>query len=148
MQKQQPEQPYLSIILPMYNEQAAIGQTLCDLTTLLANRLEISFEILVVDDGSSDSSAAEVQQIDSPHIRLIQHPYNIGNGAAIKSGIRQAKGKYILMMDADGQHRPEDIPRLLEHAETYDMVVGARTNESETAVHRDIANGIYNRFAG
>jgi glycosyltransferase involved in cell wall biosynthesis len=148
MQEQQPERPYLSIIMPMYNEQAVIGQTLRDLTTLLTNRPEISFEILVVDDGSSDNSAVEVRQIASPHIRLLQHPYNIGNGAAVKTGIRQAKGQYILLMDADGQHRPEDIPRLLEYGETYDMVVGARTSESETAVHRDIANSVYNRFAG
>ena len=147
MAEQQAERPYLSIILPMYNEQAAIGQTLHDLTTLLANRPETSFEILVVDDGSNDDSAAVVRQIESPHIRLVQHPYNIGNGAAVKTGIRRAKGEYILLMDADGQHRPEDIPRLLEHAEAYDMVVGARTNKSDTAVHRDLANTVYNRLA-
>jgi glycosyltransferase involved in cell wall biosynthesis len=78
---------------------------------------------------------------------LRQHPYNIGNGAAVKTGIRHAQGEFILLMDADGQHKTEDIPRLLEHAGEYDLVVGARTGESDTAVHRDIANTIYNAFA-
>ena len=75
------------------------------------------------------------------------HPYNIGNGAAIKSGLRCAQGEWVLMMDADGQHQPEDIARLLEHKEQFDMVVGARTSQSETSVHRDLANWLYNKFA-
>ena len=75
------------------------------------------------------------------------HPYNIGNGAAIKSGLRVAKGEWIVMMDADSQHNPEDIGRLLEHKDQYDMVVGARTKKSETALHRDLANYFYNKFA-
>ena len=75
------------------------------------------------------------------------HPYNIGNGAAIKSGLRCARGEWVLMMDADGQHKPEDIARLLEHKDRYDMVVGARTRQSETSAHRDLANWVYNRFA-
>ena len=75
------------------------------------------------------------------------HPYNIGNGAAIKSGLRVAKGEWIVMMDADSQHNPEDIGRLLEYKDTYDMVVGARGKESKTSMHRDIANTVYNWFA-
>jgi glycosyltransferase involved in cell wall biosynthesis len=118
------------------------------LIVVLRHQVEGSFEIVVVDDGFSDNSAAEVRQVTSPFVRLIQHPYNVGNGAAVKTGSRQAKGAYILLMDADGQHRPQDIPRLLAHAEAYDKVVGARTSESETAVHRDIANSVYNHFAG
>ncbi len=149
MPSQQSEraQPYLSVILPMYNEQAAVGQTVTGVTAVLNKLMAGHFEIIVVDDGSSDDSAAAVNALALPCVRLIQHPYNIGNGAAVKTGIRQAKGTYILLMDADGQHRPEDIPRLLEHAELYDMVVGARTNESDTAVHRDLANTVYNRLA-
>jgi glycosyltransferase involved in cell wall biosynthesis len=144
----QHQQPDVSLVLPMFNEEQAVATTLRQLLDLFATTLaHYSFEIIVVDDGSSDKSAEQVRQIDSTHIRLVQHPYNIGNGAAVKTGIRQAKGEYILLMDADGQHQPEDIPRLLEHAETYDMVVGARTNESDTAVHRDLANIVYNRLA-
>jgi glycosyltransferase involved in cell wall biosynthesis len=121
MYEQPPEQilsPDLSIILPMYNEEKAIGRTLHDLTLILSSLPGIRFEILVIDDGSSDNSGTEVEKIQNHCIRLIRHPYNIGNGAAVKTGIRQAVGQYILMMDADGQHRPEDIPRLLEHSQT------------------------------
>jgi glycosyltransferase involved in cell wall biosynthesis len=75
------------------------------------------------------------------------HPYNIGNGAAIKTGLRCAQGEWVIMMDADGQHQPEDIARLLEHKDRYDMVVGARTKQSKTKTHRDIANWIYKKFA-
>jgi len=138
----------LSIIIPMFNESSGIRPVLDALLSLLATTLShFTFEIIVVDDGSSDNSAAQVLQVAHPAVCLYQHPYNIGNGAAVKTGIRHAEGEYILLMDADGQHKPEDIPRLLEHIDRYDMVVGARTGESETAVHRDIANFIYNTFA-
>ena len=75
------------------------------------------------------------------------HPYNIGNGAAVKSGLRCANGDWIVMMDGDGQHKPEDIAGLLEYKNTYDMVVGARGRGSKTSLHRDIANKLYNWFA-
>ncbi len=142
------EQPFLSIIMPMYNEAEAIASVLAHLTAVLAHELpQVTYEVLVVDDGSSDGSAEAVSGCGLTAVRLYQHPYNIGNGAAVKTAIRHARGKHILLMDADGQHKPEDIPRLLKHIDRYDMVVGARTGESETAVHRDIANFIYNTFA-
>lgn len=142
------EQPYLSIVLPMYNEAASIATVLQHLAAEMAVHLpDITYELLVVDDGSSDNSVERVTAVDDHHITLLQHPYNIGNGAAVKTGIRHAQGEFILLMDADGQHKPSDIPRLLEHIDRYDMVVGARTRESDTAVHRDIANFTYNSFA-
>lgn len=140
--------PTLSIIIPMYNEANAINGLLPQLSALMAAHCsEVTYEILVVDDGSQDQSPTLVQSLNLPAVCLHRHPYNIGNGAAIKTGIRSAQGDYILMMDADGQHRPEDIPRLLAHIDHYDMVVGARTRESATRIHRDIANLIYNTFA-
>ncbi len=141
-------QPTLTIVLPMYNEAASIKTLLHALLDVMDTQLaHVSFELLIVDDGSSDGSAENARQINDPRLRVHQHPYNIGNGAAVKTGIRLAQGEYILLMDADGQHKPSDVPRLLEHIDQYDLVVGARTGESETAVHRDLANAIYNLFA-
>jgi glycosyltransferase involved in cell wall biosynthesis len=99
----------------------------------------------VVDDGSSDATSRNAAQAGA---RVIQHPYNIGNGAAIKTGIRNAKGSVLVMLDADGQHPPEDIPRLLDELQTHHMVVGARTRASDASAHRTWANRIYNGFAG
>jgi len=76
------------------------------------------------------------------------HPYNIGNGAGyLKTGLRCAKGDWVIMMDSDGQHKPEDIAKLLEHKDSFDMVVGARSSGSKTSLHRDLANKLYNSFA-
>ena len=129
----------VTILLPAYNEAGVIGETIRAIRTLHPD-----FEILVVDDGSTDNTMREAMEAGA---NVWPHPYNIGNGAAIKSGLRCARGEWVLMMDADGQHKPEDIARLLEHKDRYDMVVGARTRQSETSAHRDLANWVYNRFA-
>ena len=126
-------------LLPAYNEAGVIGETIRAIRALHPD-----FEILVVDDGSTDNTMREAMEAGA---NVWPHPYNMGNGAAIKSGLRCARGEWVLMMDADGQHKPEDIARLLEHKDRYDMVVGARTRQSETSAHRDLANWVYNRFA-
>jgi glycosyltransferase involved in cell wall biosynthesis len=132
--------PYVSIIIPAYNEAEVIGAVL---DRILA--LKLDSEIIVVNDGSTDATSQAAS--GRKGVRVVEHPYNIGNGAAIKTGIRAARGDVILMMDGDGQHKPEDIPRLLEHMRRYDMVVGARTSESDAQPHRTLANQIYNTFA-
>lgn len=129
----------VTILMPAYNEESVIGDTISRIRALYPD-----FEILVVDDGSTDNT---LQVAMDAGANVWPHPYNIGNGAAIKSGLRIAKGEWVVMMDADGQHNPEDIAKLLEHKDTMDMVVGARTRASKTAIHRDIANTIYNWFA-
>jgi Glycosyltransferases involved in cell wall biogenesis len=106
--------------------------------------LNHSYEIVVVDDGSDDETAGRAKKAGA---RVISHPYNMGNGAAVKTGIRNAYGKTLVMLDGDGQHLPEDIPRLLEKLGTYDMVVGARTKDSEASFHRSLGNKIYNWLA-
>ena len=129
----------VTILMPAYNEELSIGTTVQKLKELYPD-----FEILVVDDGSTDDT---MQVAMDAGANVWPHPYNIGNGAAIKTGLRIAQGEWVVMMDADGQHAPEDIEGLLEYKETYDMVVGARTKKSKTAFHRDVANKVYNWLA-
>lgn len=129
----------VTILLPAYNEALEIANTIQNLKDLYPD-----FEILVVDDGSTDKTR-EIAMSAGANVR--SHPYNIGNGAVLKTGLRCAKGKYVIMMDSDGQHTPEDIGDLLAHKEQYDMIVGARTKKSDTSLHRDIANLIYNNLA-
>ena len=129
----------VTILLPAYNEELAIADTIKTI-----HKLYPDFEILVIDDGSTDNTLKKAMDAGA---NVWPHPYNIGNGAAIKTGLRMAQGEWIVMMDADGQHKAEDIARLLEYKDSFDMVVGARTRRSETHLHRDIANKLYNWFA-
>jgi glycosyltransferase involved in cell wall biosynthesis len=102
------------------------------------------WEVIVVDDGSDDKTGEIAREKGAT---VITHPYAMGNGAAIKAGMRRARGETLIMMDGDGQHSPADIPRLLEGMEEYDMVVGARDWSSQSGVHRWFANKIYNALA-
>ncbi len=131
----------LSVILPALNESAVLGELLDRLAAVLG---DTSHEILVIDDGSSDDSAS----IGREHgVRVIRHPYSKGNGAAVKRGIREARGKAVLLMDADGQHPPEEIPRLLSALADCDMAVGARARGSAQKVHRWAANRFFSMLA-
>lgn len=130
----------LSIVLPARNEAAAVGTTVAAIVARCPQA-----EVLVVDDGSSDDTA---QVALAAGAKLVSHPYSKGNGAAIKTGARAAVGDVIIFMDADGQHDPADIPRLLAKLEEgYDMVVGARDRGSQASVGRSLANRFYNRLA-
>jgi glycosyltransferase involved in cell wall biosynthesis len=136
-------QTSVSVIIPAYNEGAVVGRIVSQVHRVLQAREE-AYEVIVVDDGSDDETAAIAEAAGA---LVVRHPYNIGNGAAVKTGIRSARGDVVVMLDGDGQHDPEDIPRLLERMGPYDMVVGARTARSETSLHRDMANKIYNWLA-
>jgi glycosyltransferase involved in cell wall biosynthesis len=132
--------PGISIILPAKNESAAIGTTVSSIRQYYPDA-----EVIVVNDGSTDNTAAVAEAAGA---KVIHHPYSKGNGAAIKTGARAASGEIIVFMDADGQHDPADIPRLLEMiAQGHDMVVGARQKGSQASVGRGLANGFYNRLA-
>ncbi|KAA3646343.1 MAG: glycosyltransferase family 2 protein [Chloroflexi bacterium] len=137
------EQIYCSLIIPAYNEETVIGTVVTSSIKVLES-LDTAYELLVIDDGSRDRTA---QVAEATGAKVIRHPYNIGNGAAVKTGIRAANGEVVVLMDGDGQHTPEDIQRLLEKMQDYHMVVGARTAQSETAWYRDWANKVYNLFA-
>jgi glycosyltransferase involved in cell wall biosynthesis len=133
----------VSVIIPVYNEEEAIGEVVERIQNVLAAE-DFTYEIIVVDDGSEDQTRS---MAESAGARVIGHAYNTGNGAAVKTGIRAAKGNNLVMMDGDGQHDPRDILKLISKLDTYDLVIGARTSASETDFHRDFGNQVYNLFA-
>jgi len=128
-----------SIVIPAFNEVASIAPVVRDLAAAAP-----WLEILVVDDGSTDETGAIAATAGA---RVIRHPYNKGNGAAVKSGIRQAAGVFVLIADADGQHRPADATRLVSHLGAYDLVVGARAGHTQASFARRLGNATLNRLA-
>ena len=129
----------ISVIIPVLNEEETIGVTVSSIRTLHPDS-----EIIVIDDGSTDSTADVAEAAGA---EVFSHPYNIGNGAAVKSGIRVATGDILVFMDGDGQHDPQDIQKLLEHIPQFDMVVGARSLAGQASLGRALANKAYNWFA-
>jgi glycosyltransferase involved in cell wall biosynthesis len=128
----------VSVVMPAFNEEQGIGAVVERL------RARHAFgEVIVVDDGSTDETAARAAAAGA---LVVRHPYNKGNGAAVKTGIRQARGKVVLLMDADGQHDPDDALRLLEPLDTHDMVIGARS-AGDQSVTRALGNAVFKALA-
>ena len=128
-----------SVVIPAFNEAPAIGPLITALRSAAAWH-----EILVIDDGSSDDTGARAAAAGA---RVIRHPYNKGNGAAVKSGIRQSTGAFVLIIDADGQHPPDDALRLVSHLDAYDLVIGARSRATQAGVARRLGNAVLNAIA-
>ena len=129
----------VSIVIPAYNESAAIAEVISVLRAAAAWR-----EIIVVDDGSSDGTAVRAAAAGAT---VVRHPYNMGNGAAVKNGIRRASGEFILIVDADGQHPPEDALRIASRLGEFDLVIGARSAETQATHARRAGNGALNSLA-
>jgi glycosyltransferase involved in cell wall biosynthesis len=130
----------VSIVIPACDEAGAIGAVVRELAQAAPWR-----EILVVDDGSTDATSSAASAAGA---RVITHPYNKGNGAAVKSGIRAATGEYILILDGDGQHKPSDALRLTSRLGDYDLVVGARSGTTQAGSVRRGGNAVLNWMAG
>jgi len=128
-----------SVIIPAHNEADSIGHLVSTIQELYPE-----FEILVINDGSTDETAENAKSAGAV---VYSHPYNIGNGAAVKTGIRNAKGDILVFMDGDGQHDPSDIGKMLSFFPDYDMVVGARSIHGQSSFGRAAGNKLYNWLA-
>jgi len=130
----------LSIVIPANNEAASIADVVAS-----ARSEYPEAEIIVVDDGSTDATA---DLAEAAGATVLRHPESLGNGAAVKSGARAAKGGILALMDGDGQHDPRELGKLLARLdEGYQMAVGARDSGSHASVGRWFANGLYNEIA-
>ena len=127
------------MLIPAFNEAQAVARVVRE---LLGHAPWL--EVVVVDDGSTDDTKVEAARAGA---RVLRHPYNKGNGAAVKTGLRAALGTYILIVDADGQHQPADALRLVNQLAEYDLVVGARAASSQASWSRRLGNAGLNRIA-
>lgn len=128
----------ITVVIPAFDEEAAIADVVTRVRA--AGRWH---EVLVVDDGSTDQTAARAEQAGA---RVVRHPYNMGNGAAVKSGVRAAKSAIVLLMDADGQHDPADIARVIAGVGLHDMVIGARSSRDQSRT-RAFGNAVFRLLA-
>ena len=129
----------VSIVIPAFNEAPSVAAVVSAMAAAAPWR-----EIIVVDDGSSDDTGARARAAGA---RVVAHPYNKGNGAAVKSGIRAASGDFVLIVDGDGQHRAADACRLVSRLGDYDLVVGARSDSTQATHARRFGNTALNRLA-
>lgn len=129
----------VSVVIPAFNEEGGIGDVVEGVLRAGAFR-----EVIVVDDGSTDATEARARAAGA---RVVRHPYNKGNGAAVKTGIREAQGGVVLLMDADGQHDPAEISKLVEPIGVHDLVIGARAARDQSAL-RALGNAVFERLAG
>lgn len=129
----------VTVVLPAFNEGASIGPAVTALRSSACWH-----EVLVIDDGSTDATGAEAERAGA---RVVRHPYNKGNGAAVKTGIRSATSDWLIIVDADGQHRAADALRLVERLGDFDLVIGARDPRTQAGLVRRAGNAVLNWLA-
>lgn len=157
-----PQNPQISLVMPMHNEQAAIRSLLREIFTVFDTTVQKQYEIIIVDDASNDGSAAAVEREKEAYftsekqgylskINVLKQSARSGQFAALIRGMAEAKGDYLITMDSDLQYDPADIPRLLPLMDAYDMVCGVRSARHDGAARRicsAIANGFRNLITG
>ena len=131
-----------SIIIPAYNEEKNVGRVIHGIKEALQGTAE--YEIIVVDDGSRDSTATIAERNG---VKVVRHAFNMGYGAALKSGIRAAKYQNVVFFDGDDSFYPSDILKLLEYGDEFDMVIGARTNKEGEPWSRAFLRWVFTRFS-
>ena len=129
----------VSVVVPAFNEAGGIGEVVSALA-----RAGPWHEIIVVDDGSTDATA---ERATAAGAVVVRQPYNKGNGAAVKSGIRRATGEFVMIIDGDGQHRADDARRIVSRLGEYDLVIGARAATTQATLARRLGNAMLNGFA-
>jgi glycosyltransferase involved in cell wall biosynthesis len=139
----------ISVVLPIFNERETIKSLIPSIIHVLSEHGS-SFEVIAVDDGSEDDSLSVLRDLKQTHpdtLKVVRHLHNKGNGASLRTGIRVAQGVIVITMDADAQHDPEYILKLLAEIPPYDLVIGARTEGYRGSWSRGVANRFYNWFA-
>ena len=129
----------VTIVVPAFNERESIGAVVASLRAAAPWH-----EVLVVDDGSTDGTG---QAAEAAGARVVSHPYNKGNGAAVKTAIRATSSEWLTIVDGDGQHRANDVARLVARLGEYDLVVGARSSDTQATAGRRIGNAVLNWLA-
>lgn len=133
------ERSTVTVVIPAFNEAEIIGPVVTAVAASGPWR-----EILVVDDGSTDETGSRAAAAGA---RVVRHPYNKGNGASVKTAVRAASGDWIVIVDGDGQHLPEDVARIVGPLGEYDLVVGARAPGAQASAGRRLGNALLNRLA-
>jgi len=139
----------VSVVLPIFEEAETIQRLIPEIAETLVTK-GVSFEIIAVDDGSKDNTLELLKELKKEYpnnLHVVRHLYNRGNGSALRTGTRIARGEIVVNMDSDGQHSASDIPELIKMIPPYDLVIGTRTKTYEGSWYRNIANRFYNYFA-
>lgn len=129
----------VTIVVPAFNE----GDSIASVVTAMVAAASWH-EVLVIDDGSTDGTAAAAQRAGA---RVVRHPYNKGNGAAVKTAIRSSTTEWIVIVDGDGQHPAEDAKRLVSRCGDFDLVIGARDPQTQATTGRRLGNAVLNWLA-
>ncbi|MFO7966395.1 MAG: glycosyltransferase [Archaeoglobaceae archaeon] len=137
----------VSIVVPVFNEEESVGPLFREIEEVMSSQ-GYEWEVLFIDDGSTDRTLEEIKKLDSDNVRVVKFKRNFGQSAALQAGFDYAKGDVIISMDGDLQNDPHDIPRLLEQLDGYDCVCGWRKNRNDPFIGKKLPSKLSNKLAG